>query len=191
MGTPGCLLSFTTLSTSNTFSRRGQHFQDMDSPSRCQEKKILPSAAIDRIALSIVKALINVHSRGILHCDLKTDNIMLMPGFQDQTGPQIKLIDFGKAINMADRPKYEHFRAKRHTEALRRSYHIHPAVILGAMSYTEYSEIYSLCMIFIEMAGDHFQYLKNTGEMCVNKNFVQRSPMNKVLWLLTTDILIL
>ncbi|PIK39243.1 hypothetical protein BSL78_23917 [Apostichopus japonicus] len=125
-----------------TFSRHG-----LSEP--LSRKKILPSAVIDRIALSIVKALINVHSRGILYCDLKIDNIMLMPGFQDQTGPQIKLIDFEKAINMADRPKYEHFRAKRHTEALRRSYHIHPAVILGAMPYNECSEIYSLGISFI------------------------------------------
>ncbi|XP_071823247.1 uncharacterized protein [Apostichopus japonicus] len=57
------------------------------------KKKILSTAAIVRIDLSIVKALIDVHSRGVLHCDLKPDNIMLMTGFQNQKDPQIKIID--------------------------------------------------------------------------------------------------
>ncbi|PIK50662.1 hypothetical protein BSL78_12444 [Apostichopus japonicus] len=133
------------------------------------KKKILSTAAIVRIALSIVKALIDVHSRGVLHCDLKPDNIMLMPGFQNQKDPQIKIIDFGKAVNMADKPKYEHFRPKRQAEVLKRCYHIDPAVISGTMPYTEYSEIYSLGMMFMQMAGNQIPYLKYTGEMCVNR----------------------
>ncbi|PIK55109.1 hypothetical protein BSL78_08004 [Apostichopus japonicus] len=155
------------------------------------KKKILSTAAIVRIALSIVKALIDVHSRGVLHCDLKPDNIMLMPGFQNQKDPQIKIIDFGKAVNMADKPKYEHFRPKRQAEVLKRCYHIDPAVISGTMPYTEYSEIYSLGMMFMQMAGNQIPYLKYTGEMCVNRNFVQRSTMDNVLMLLTTYIGIL
>ncbi|PIK43809.1 hypothetical protein BSL78_19335 [Apostichopus japonicus] len=60
------------------------------------KSSILSAAAMFRIALNIVNALNDVHSRGVLHCDLKTDNIMLMPGFEHQRDPQIKIIDFGE-----------------------------------------------------------------------------------------------
>ena len=132
-------------------------------------RNMLSSAAIFRIALNIAKAITDVHSRGILHCDLKADNIMLMPGFQDQRDPQIKIIDFGRAKNMDDKPKYEHFKPTRQQWALRWSTHLDPDVVLGNMPYNEYSEVYSLGRIFLALAGGQRNYLRYLGEKCTER----------------------
>ncbi|PIK47606.1 hypothetical protein BSL78_15529, partial [Apostichopus japonicus] len=137
-------------------------------------KKIFSADIIVRVALSIVKALIDVQSRGICHCDLKPDNIMLMPELQGGQDPYIKVIDFGRAVSTANKPKYEHLTPERQGEVLQRSAHIAPEVVLGLLPYSENSEMYSLGKIFIRMAGDRSKYLKKIGKMCMHDDFRQR-----------------
>ncbi|PIK47610.1 hypothetical protein BSL78_15533 [Apostichopus japonicus] len=100
-------------------------------------KKIFSADVIVRVALRIVKALIDVQSRGIFHCDLKPDNIMLMPQLQGGQDPHIKIIDFGRAVSTAHKPKYEHLTPERQGEVLQRSAHIAPEVVLGLLPYSE------------------------------------------------------
>lgn len=150
------------------------------------KSSILSAAAMFRIALNIVNGLNNVHSRGVLHCDFKTDNIMLMPGFEHQRDPQIKIIDFGRAIRMDKKPKYEHYTPEKQQRVLTRSIHIAPEVVLGQQPHSVTSEVYSLGMVFLMMAGDQFKYLENAGEKCTDKNFVQRPTMDKIKAKLTS-----
>ncbi|XP_071823248.1 uncharacterized protein [Apostichopus japonicus] len=151
-------------------------------------KKIFSADIIVRVALSIVKALIDVQSRGIFHCDLKPDNIMLMPELQGGQDPHIKIIDFGRAVSTANKPKYEHLTPERQGEVLQRSAHIAPEVVLGLLPYSENSEMYSLGKIFIRMAGDRSKYLKKIGKMCMHDDFRQRPTMKKLKEELTSYI---
>src|SRR5438874_10487255 len=54
------------------------------------------------VAAQCAQALIAAHERGILHCDIKPENIMLSPGLSagTETQPmqvQVKILDFGVA----------------------------------------------------------------------------------------------
>ncbi|PIK55099.1 hypothetical protein BSL78_07994 [Apostichopus japonicus] len=151
-------------------------------------KKIFSADIIVRVALSIVKTLIDVQSRGIFHCDFKPDNIMLMPELQGGQDPHIKIIDFGRAVSTAHKPKYEHLTPERQGEVLQRSAHIAPEVVLGLLPYSENSEIYSLGKIFIRVAGDQSNYLKTIGKMCMHNDFSKRPTMKKVKEELTSYI---
>jgi serine/threonine-protein kinase len=50
-----------------------------------------------QIAAQCAAALRAAHAAGILHCDIKPDNIMLASSGSGGTGPQVKVLDFGVA----------------------------------------------------------------------------------------------
>ena len=55
----------------------------------------LPLHQVKPIVKQILEALAGLKSIGLIHGDLKPDNIMLVDGSGDQ--PRVKLIDFGQA----------------------------------------------------------------------------------------------
>ena len=57
------------------------------------ERQRLPATTAVRLMLPVVSALASAHARGIVHRDVKPDNIMLVPGEGDRLVP--KLVDFG------------------------------------------------------------------------------------------------
>ena len=69
---------------------------------RLQRERRLPVPLVVTIARHTLSALVATHARGILHRDLKPDNLFLMRG--DERSPRVKVLDFGlsKAIFSPD-----------------------------------------------------------------------------------------
>jgi serine/threonine protein kinase len=67
---------------------------------RADEGKILPDLVI-AILLQICDALVAAHAAGVVHRDLKLDNVFLIANADDPTTPKVKLLDWGiaKVIN--------------------------------------------------------------------------------------------
>jgi len=67
---------------------------------RADDGKILPDLAI-AILLQICDALIAAHAAGVVHRDLKLDNVFLVANPDDPSTPRVKLLDWGiaKVIN--------------------------------------------------------------------------------------------
>ncbi|MGE5185761.1 MAG: serine/threonine-protein kinase [Acidobacteriota bacterium] len=63
---------------------------------RCDEGKILPDQVIS-ILLQVCDALIAAHAAGIVHRDLKVDNVFLLDNPEDPSSPRVKLLDWGIA----------------------------------------------------------------------------------------------
>ena len=63
---------------------------------RADESKLLPDAVI-AILLQVCDALIAAHEAGIVHRDLKLDNVFLIDGFDDTAQLRVKLLDWGIA----------------------------------------------------------------------------------------------
>lgn len=89
-----------------------------------------------------LQALRYLHRRAVLHRDLKPDNILVLP---DGT---VKLLDFGLA---ALRDKYD-------DSGIVGTLPYMPPEIINGGDYSEASDLYSLALIFYEIAGDGYPF---------------------------------
>jgi serine/threonine-protein kinase len=63
---------------------------------RADEGKLLPDLVI-KILLQVCDALIAAHAAGVVHRDLKLDNVFLVDNPEDPETPKVKLLDWGIA----------------------------------------------------------------------------------------------
>ena len=113
----------------------------------------------------ILRALAYMHRRGILHRDLKLENIMFENGNKDA---RIRLIDFGLSKTFD--------RAVQGRKAIGTAYTLSPEIAKDENSeYTEKTEVWSIGIIaWILLAGD-FPFLKE------EKDLSDKNKLNRLL----------
>src|SRR4051812_6436278 len=111
-----------------------------------------------RVAIQLADGLAAAHEKGIVHCDIKPENIML-PGTaassQTGSGGQAKLLDFGIARHMATDDGTD--TGMRAGIAGTPGY-VPPEVILGEPPSAR-SDIFALGVTFYEMLTGHHPFL--------------------------------
>ncbi|HEY0190814.1 MAG TPA: serine/threonine-protein kinase, partial [Kofleriaceae bacterium] len=63
---------------------------------RADEGKLLPDQVI-AVLMQVCDALIAAHKTGVIHRDLKLDNVFLVDNAEDPASPKVKLLDWGIA----------------------------------------------------------------------------------------------
>jgi serine/threonine-protein kinase PpkA len=102
------------------------------------DQPLPPAQALDYIA-QICEALVALHARGVVHRDLKPDNIML------REDGMLVLADFGIAKDTS-----RTLSQTRHGEALATPFYLSPEQALGDQ-VDQRSDLYSLGVMFYEM----------------------------------------
>lgn len=130
----------------------------------------LPLADALQYYKSIVEAIDYVHSRGIVHRDIKSTNVKITPS------GQVKLLDFGIAKSGAS-PALT--MAGGFIGTLQ---YLSPEQIQGGFADAR-SDIWALGVLLYEMATSHLPFDATTlGDLCqkiTNANYVQPSVMNQ------------
>ena len=67
-----------------------------------QDSGVFNPQRVARIAGDCARALAAAHAHGVIHRDLKPDNIFLVPGAEGGSGEKIKILDFGVAKLTSD-----------------------------------------------------------------------------------------
>jgi dual specificity tyrosine-phosphorylation-regulated kinase 2/3/4 len=97
----------------------------------------LPPADVKSIGRQILQALEFCHSQGIVHCDVKPENVNLVT----ESGIDIRLIDFGTACRIGQN-RFDYIQSR---------YYRSPEVILG-MAYGPAVDIWSFGCLMAELA---------------------------------------
>ena len=120
------------------------------------ENKILPLASLLNIIYQVCAGLKQAHEKGILHRDLKPDNIFLVTG--GAVGEIVKIIDFGIAKNI-------NYNDKNHTQLIQEGSlsgtyrYASPEQCRGLANIDQKSNIYSLGVILYEAICGHNPYI--------------------------------
>ena len=93
-------------------------------------------AQVKSISKDILQSLKIIHENRIIHCDMKPENVLLIPG----STKNVKIIDFGSSCKIGEQ-KYEYIQSR---------FYRAPEVILG-LKYGTAMDIWSFACIVCEM----------------------------------------
>ncbi|CAN6929959.1 unnamed protein product [Brassica oleracea var. botrytis] len=67
----------------------------------------LPEPLIKDFTRMILEGLVSIHGHGYVHCDIKSDNILVFPSpTEDSSKYEVKLSDFGNSLEVGQVPHY-------------------------------------------------------------------------------------
>jgi non-specific serine/threonine protein kinase len=137
-------------------------------------RKSMPIEEMLDIAVQVSDGLGEAHSRGIIHRDIKPQNIMLTPRHQ------AKVMDFGLAEVVRDRSLVE-------SEAVTESLLFEPGVIVGTVPYMSpeqlraeaidsRSDIFSFGCVLYEMVSSHQPFAGESVANTISAILTQEPP---------------
>lgn len=120
-----------------------------------------------RIGRQIASALAATHDKGVIHRDLKPDNIMIIADPEARAGERIKILDFGIARVRADLSDSEATRHRTQTGTLMGTpIYMSPEQCRGAGHVDERTDVYSLGVILYRMITGRPPFLADgVGEL--------------------------
>lgn len=95
---------------------------------------------VKSIARQIFEALDFIHSQGFVHCDMKPENILLIPGSTTIRSTKVKIADFGSACRIG----------QKHFDYIQSRFYRAPEVIIG-VPYGPPMDIWSTAIILVEL----------------------------------------
>jgi serine/threonine-protein kinase len=139
-----------------------------------REEGPLPLERVVNIMQQVADALTAAHEQGVVHRDLKSDNIMLMP---TAVGEHAKVLDFGIAkINEPDAPNSE---LTAPNLVIGTPQYMSPEQCSQAGEIDSRSDIYSLGVILFEMLVGHVPFSGESPTIVMMKHM--QDPVPSVL----------
>jgi eukaryotic-like serine/threonine-protein kinase len=142
--------------------------------SRLGRSSRLPCSDVLRIARAVARALHAAHEAGIIHRDIKPDNIFLVPDLEVMTGERVKLLDFGIAKLGADGTE----RGLTRTGAVMGTpTYMSPEQCRGAGVVDRRADIYALgCIVYQMLCGRPPFVAEGAGEIIARHLYFQPEP---------------
>ena len=120
------------------------------------------------IATQCADGLRSAHQGGIIHCDIKPENIMLTPS------SLVKILDFGLAKHL---PRSEQSSTLDITSAVAGTLaYMAPEVLLGKLPDPR-TDIFSLGVVFYEMLTQHHPFLSKDGLVATSERILHETPI--------------
>ena len=136
---------------------------------RIKEEAALPVPEALRIAGQIASALAQAHAAGLVHCDIKPHNILVMP---DGT---VKVADFGIARAVTES-------TMTYNDSVMGSVHYFSPEQASGTTITPKSDVYSLGIVLYEMLTGHVPFDGNTAVSIARRHLDEEpQPLHSIL----------
>ena len=136
---------------------------------RIKEEVVLPVPEALRIAGQIASALAQAHAAGLVHCDIKPHNILVMP---DGT---VKVGDFGIARAVTES-------TMTYNDSVMGSVHYFSPEQASGTTITPKSDVYSLGIVLYEMLTGHVPFDGNTAVSIARRHLDEEpQPLHSIL----------
>ncbi|XP_027362861.1 mitogen-activated protein kinase kinase kinase 17-like [Abrus precatorius] len=136
-------------------------------------KKPLMENEVRIYTCMLLKGLSCIHERGVVHCDLKPDNILLFPSSEDGARYQLKIADFGLSKTRQETIDADFWKIKfRGTP-----FYMSPESVMGRIETS--LDIWSLGCIVIEMITGlrAWKNLQSKEDIMFKLAFLKEAPM--------------
>jgi serine/threonine protein kinase len=142
---------------------------------RADEGKLLPDAVI-AILLQVCDALTAAHQAGIVHRDLKLDNVFLVDNLDDASQPRVKLLDWGIA-------KVIHHEVQHTIEGqlMGTPQYLSPEQARG-LAVTPQTDVYSLGVMAYELFLEQLPFEAETAAEVMAMHLRATPPPPRELW---------
>ncbi len=135
----------------------------------------LDPVRVVQIAIEILDALVVLHGRGVIHRDIKTQNIYVVPG-RDGSGDHVKLLDLGFA------KVEDELRLTSKEHILGTPFYISPEQYLDPHAVDARADLFSLGIVMFETLVGDWPYEWTTKRDLLSKVMkgdLERHPMNR------------
>lgn len=135
----------------------------------------LPSAEAAHLGWKIADSLAAAHDKGVIHRDLKPDNVMLVPDPQMPTGERVKLLDFGIA-KLTERSGIPQVRTKT-DQVMGTPIYMSPEQCEGAGNVDAKSDVYSLGVMLFELLSGRPPFVAEGGGRILGMHMFVAPPL--------------
>lgn len=139
--------------------------------------KRLPLLLALRIGVELADAMASAHRRGVVHCDLKPDNVMWVPDPALPDGHRIKVFDFGIAqLTDPQTPPTLHAPGISGTPA-----YMSPERAAGWRTVDGQSDVYALGCILFELLSGRTPFVGSTQDVLIHHQHSDPQPLHDLV----------
>lgn len=132
------------------------------------EQKRIPIAQAVSLIRQVASALSEAHAHGIVHCDLKPENLFLVRDDLVEFGERVKILDFGIAKFVAD----DGGRKTTVGLVLGTPIYMSPEQCEGRDKISEKADVYSLGVMFYELLGGEPPFRADSSAALMRKHML-------------------
>eukprot|EP00347_Sterkiella_histriomuscorum_P010214 403377164 len=146
---------------------------------QAQSQEFLDEKLCAKITYQILKATQHIHNQGLIHRDIKAENILI--SFKDKDDVSVKMCDFGLSIQLLQEVMHENSETfEKFKEVVGSPYYIAPEVL--KKDYSQSCDIWSIGILLYFLISKQFPFMGQTNDDVINQILNNKLKFQGEIW---------